>query len=278
MSCEKKSKVKCKETRYLTINEAGMKTLVIPKDAKINGGIIEMWGGGGGGAASFIGEEEVFLGGSGGGAGGYLRFSLPLTPGDTLTFFVGSGGNAGTFAFTSPPSISTSGGNGQETTLVYSSYASKSSLAKTFTAFGGTGGNINKSVGVGGSTNMPNSSDFKEDNGFASIGGSGSQGITGNYLVETSLPYVGFGGIGGAATSGGAGGIGAPITTTLVLPRPLTSTISNGRFPGAGGGGGSGINFYTDQIQTIVGTGGGQGANGSIVLTYFSDVPLDFSQ
>ena len=96
--------------------------------------VAELWGGGAGGTSS-----DPFQNGTGGGSGAYARKSDVVTPGQVLSFTVGSGGIGG-FSFVQP---TTSG-----TASTYSTVSAGGGLAG---GAGGTatGGDVNLSGGVG---------------------------------------------------------------------------------------------------------------------------------
>jgi len=77
-------------------------TFVVPAGVTMLGA--DVWGaGGGGGGLSGTGTNATGCplpqpsrgGGGGGGGGAYARVSIPVTPGESLLIFVGTGGNAG---------------------------------------------------------------------------------------------------------------------------------------------------------------------------------------
>ena len=139
-------------------------------------------GGGGGGGAS---TEDI--GGSGGGGGGYIEASdLPIQPGETLTFTLGSGG-----------APSSSGGS---TILIYSAPPGIN-VTYTLEANGGGGG-----AGSGGSFGGYSTGDFPGATGYNGDGGEDGGGNDGGY---GGAPYNGEGdgkGIGGNGGSNNQSG------------------------------------------------------------------------
>lgn len=161
-------------------------------------------GGGGGGAGNLAGYSA---GGSTGGGGAALSYSnnIPVTPGETLTVVVGTGGNASIGAGTPTAGGDSSLSRGG-TTLV---------LAK-----GGSAGVFNSTTPVNGGQASSGVGDVRYSGGNSPRGGGGAAGYSGN---------GGNGGItgDGGAGSGGGGGGGS-----------LSSATSNF------GSGGGGVNMY----------------------------------
>lgn len=187
-------------------------------------------GGGGGGAGNGT------TNGGGGGGGGRVRYvmGIPVTPGGTVTYTLGSagaanGGNGGTTTF---GSITVAGGNGGSTGT---GGASSSLILSTTTNYaGGTAGGI----GGGGA-------------------GSGSNGINGS--------AGGFGGNGyifnGTSYGGGGGGGGA--TYSASSARPVASP-----YGGDGGGGRGGSEGIGANGAPNTGGGGGGGSAGGTLTSY----------
>ncbi|RTK96716.1 MAG: hypothetical protein EKK64_03145, partial [Neisseriaceae bacterium] len=133
---------------------------------------IELWGGGGGGGSGGAGSGAN--GASGGGGGAYCKKTLTVTPGQTISYTVGSGGTKGT--------NEGNGGNGGSSTANSGAY----------TAGGGYGG-------LGG----------EDDNTIATLGGTATGGDI-NTTGGSSTPVASGnnGGKGGDSPNGGTGGIG----------------------------------------------------------------------
>jgi hypothetical protein len=181
-------------------------------------------GGGGGGGAGY---SAVSISGGGGGGGGLsYRNNISVTPGETLTVIVGSGGTS---------AIRSAGGNGgtsglqrSGSYLVHATGGSGGSYTGTFNVFGaagqgGTSLNANYSGGNGG------------------IGGGG--GTLGG----------GGGGAGGYSGHGGSGGYNNGAGTTF-------GAVSG---TGGGGGGGTAINLGTNVSSGGGVDVLGQGVNGA---------------
>lgn len=176
-------------------------------------------------------------GGTGyGGAGGSLRYinNLPVTPGETLTVFVGNGGGYGS---TGPTTLK----RGSNTLLLASSnntggYWNQPETINPSTAIGAGpyGGTVGGASGGAGGT-VPSGP-------YGAPGGGGAGGYSGN---------GGNGGYTGSAGSGGGGGGG-------------------GGFSGQSawnGGGGGGVGLYGEGTSgggggTFAGGGGGSGGTG----------------
>jgi hypothetical protein len=202
--------------------------------------IILVGGGGGGGGTDT--SQNTADGAGGGGAGGLIYQSVSLTPGETVTINIGSGGAGG---------LNGNGTNGGDTVAFATSFG-------PLTAIGGAGGGGNgtyngNSGGSGGGGNGYNR---------AAGGGAGTAG-QGNNGGSTDKRANGGGG-------GGAGGVGmsnAGLNTTFA-----TDTISPGK-------GGSAKQFlvsnaisvvsgsYTNTGTVILAGGGGGGQSSTSVWT-----------
>ncbi len=206
--------------------------------------VVVVGGGGGGGGRN----NESACGGAG---GGYSESNVSLAQ-TTYTVTVGRGGphgqpflwdgfNGEDSWFDSPSTLFAKGGEG----------AGNGPCDNTSNAKGGSAtlgiGTIKNSGGNGGISNDPGGV-----NGFGGGGGGGSGGhITagGQGGTGTSGPTGGAGGTAGVP-NGGAGGAGG-------------STLDGfaGFSPGGGGGG-------AGSTQTLLGTRGGDGASGVIIVSY----------
>ncbi|MCC6601499.1 MAG: hypothetical protein IT223_12640 [Crocinitomicaceae bacterium] len=152
---------------------------------------IEAWGGGGGGYAGTAG--------GGGGGGAYGQSCFTVTPGQSLSVTVGSGGTFGT------PGV-----NGGTTSIT------------------GTGVNISASGGSGSSSSTGGAGGTSVTGTIIVYGGKGANGLS------LSNPY--YGGAGGAAggsqiNPGGEGSSGSSYASNIA------SSSTPGGFPGGGGGG-----------------------------------------
>lgn len=206
--------------------------------------LVEICSGGGGGAGGG-GATGIGQGGGGGGGNGSLlipAYSIPTTPGETLTVVVGTGGAGGAGG--------TSGGAGTNGTAGGSSYIQRSSTILLRTSgfdhsIGGQGGNTGagqlgapggvtvNSVfiggGYGGTAGGIASSAGDDTNLFAFTGGPGGSPGGGS--------GGGGGGGGGASSFGVGGGGGNGGNNTGTIP-PTPGGVAGGACAGGGGGGG----------------------------------------
>ena len=247
-----------------TVTTTGATSFVVPANVYEIYAVIV--GGGGGGAGSEGDRDE----GHGGGGGGALAYgTIPVSPGETLTFTVGTGGNGGgqgnngqaggntTIARAGTVLIQAGGGAGGQ---AESSAAAAGGVSSgTFRTGGGNGGN-------GGASGTNNGSGGGGAGGYSGNGGNG--GGTGAGTNGAG----GGGGGGGATNSGqgyGGGGTGTPTEGTSGTGGALNavgtggSGGANGTRPAGGipGGGGGGCDDDTA-------ANGGAGARGQIYVQY----------
>ncbi|MDN5275385.1 MAG: hypothetical protein JWN33_34 [Candidatus Saccharibacteria bacterium] len=214
-------------------------------------------GGGGGGAATT---------GGGGGGGGYVQSTITVTPGETLTIYVGGGGIGG--SHNALGTLAGGGGGGGGLTSVY-----RGSNPLLIASGGGGGGGSREGVaggagGAGGGTSGIAGTGIGTNGGgggggTASAGGAGgtNSNTAGNSGSAGASLLGGDGGDGrsvqGADGSGAAGGAasggngGAP---NLNITRAGGGGGGSGLF---GGGGGAG----TTTVNTAAGGGGGGGSS-----------------
>lgn len=214
---------------------------------------------GAGGAGGGAGNNSNTSGGGGGGGASVTVSNYAVTPGQTVSLNIGSGGTG------------VSNGTGNAGGATFAAYSSTTFIS----AAGGSGGTkaANGAGGAGGAiaNNIPVNTGFKGGNGgngaagtastnnFSGSGGGGA-GTTaagGNAVNSTSSGGVGTVGSGGAtyggagragiSTSGNTGGDGVAAINTIALF----------------GGGGSGATVWSSGSRT-----GGNGANGGIIITY----------
>ena len=163
-------------------------------------------GGGSGGCIKQTSECYSAAGG-GGGSGGYaLQFLSGLTPGNTLSVTIGSGGTAG-------PSTSGSGGTGGA-----SSVASGTQSISTITANGGGGGSLgnNNSSGTGGAGGSASGGYFNFSGLKTGISGAASflNPLTGGVPNNTYSSGGGVPGVAGSTSTYGCGAAGAANNST----------------------------------------------------------------
>ena len=198
---------------------------------------VKMWGGGGG-----AGGGNASSSGGNGGGGGYVSSTLSVTPGETLTLYVGGGGGG------AGAGDGGGGGGGGGWSGIFRS-ATPLIVAG---GGGGGGGALNNTGPVNG--------------GNAGAGG-GTSGLTG---VASGSNQPGTGGTGAAVGTGGTGlcngNNGSGRTGGQGVTRSFfTCTTSAGGSAGVNGGGaGSGIgNSFTGQNAASGGGGGGYFGGGS---------------
>jgi hypothetical protein len=217
-----------------TISAQGASTFVVPAD--VTSITVKVWSGGGGGA----GGSSVAAGGAGGGSG-YVNATIPVTPGETLTTYVGGGGSGGTAG-----SATTSGGGGGA-----GGYSSIYRGATPLVVIGGGGG------GGGGRITTANNTGGGGGAGGGAVGvagtaagGSGTANTGGNAGTASAGGTVGTGGtnIGtaGSSLAGGGGGDGRNAAGND------GSGAAGGLATGAGGG----------SVVTLAYAGGGGGGSG----------------
>lgn len=187
------------------------------------------WGGGGGGAGTH---------GSGGGGGAYAGLnSFSVTPGNSYSFVVGTGGAVNT--------------NGGTTTFNGTSLSAAPGWSNNVTSVGGLGGAIASSTGdvlhAGGKGGIANNGDNGSGGGEA--GGALADGNPGG---NASGVCAGGAGGTGANTDGGDGGKGGNTTASAA-----------GIAPGGGGGGNNG-NLGSCGTNHA----GSAGARGEVDITY----------
>ena len=195
---------------------------------------VECWGGGGAGGGI---NSTLASGGSGGGGGGYTTSVLNVSPGQSYTIVIGTGGIGASDA---------NGGNG------------------TASSVSGPGGTVTGNFGTGGGRRA----------GAAGIGGAGT--FAGGNSVVASGAGSGGGGGAGNAGAGGAGSNSAAGTAGAGTPNAApyvggvgggirNGTGGNPGFPGnaPGGGGGGAYNALFNGAKA-----GGNGGAGQVIITY----------
>ncbi|MFZ1801714.1 MAG: hypothetical protein WAU03_02250 [Candidatus Saccharimonas aalborgensis] len=212
---------------------------------------VKLWGGGGGGGAG----GSAAAGGTGGGAG-EATGTISVTPGETLTVYVGGGGSAGT------RNTAGGGGGGGAYSSIY-----RGTTALAIAAGGGGGGGGRNSAGNtggaggagGGTTGVAGSTSGAGGGGGAgtqSAGGAGGTGGTNAGSAGGSLT----GGLGGdGRTSGTTDGSGA--SGGLASGGNGGGAIATSR--AGGGGGGAGYFGGGGGSSSSSGSGAGGGGGGS---------------
>jgi RNase P/RNase MRP subunit p29 len=236
--------------------------------------VVATGGGGGGGTNGGIGSR--------GGNGGVVTATLGVTPGSTLTLFVGgagggsggngnTGGGGGSSNFNAGPGNQIIAGGGGGAGAGSGGPASGGNGGGNGTGSGSNGNAGNPSSGKGGSGGIggaggPASAEFPGGPpmpfGSGAAGGNGNGGpggAGGNSGAGGAGSGTGTGGAGGNACCGGGGGGG------------YGGGGGAGSGPSADGGGGGGGSIGPLGTTFTVGTNGGavsaNGGNGSIVIT-----------
>jgi hypothetical protein len=247
-------------------NTQGADNFVVPSG--VTSITVRMWSGGGGGGAGGSGG----VGGAGGGSG-YVSADLAVTPGETLSIYVGGGGAQGV--------RNTAGGGGAGGG--FSSIYRGSTLLALVAGGGGGGGGLNSAARLGGAGGAGGGLNgiAGSPGGVAGGGGYGSQsaggaggtggsnsGSPGSSLNggdggdgRTSQGTDGTGAIGGLATGGNGG-------RAVVTNRAGAGGGGAGYYGGGGGsgsssssgaGGGGGGSSYTIPSATSVTNTAGSG-------------------
>jgi hypothetical protein len=215
---------------------AGTFTFTVPPATTSISAVCVGGGGGGGG-----GESGRNQGVSGGGGGALCYGTIPVTPGESLTVTVGSGGNAG----------ASGGGNGtaggttsiaRGATVLITAVGGGAGLERSTATVNGGTGSVDASVTNSGGGNGGNSGGNSNDTGsggggaggYSAAGGAG--GTTGNGSAST-----GGGGGGGGATSAGQGYGGGGVGILGAGSNGTAGTLnSTGGGVGSNGGGSAG--------------------------------------
>lgn len=238
-------------------NTQGTDTYVVPTG--VTSITIKMWGGGAGGGGG--GNSQV--GGAGGG-GGFVQSTISVTPGETLTVYVGGGGVGGAFSSAGNDAGGGGGGGG-----ISSLYRSTTPLA--IAGGGGGGGGSRQAVsgaagGAGGGTTGVNGGNVATNNGAGGAGGTQSAGGAGGASVgnDGSAGSSLTGGAGGdGRTSDGADGSGA-LGGLASGGRGGLANVNTTRAGGGGGGAGyfgGGGGGATSSVTSAAGGGGGGGSS-----------------
>ena len=209
---------------------SGTSTFTVP--AGVNNITVQVWGAGGGGGAGSGGSGP---GGNGGG-GGYSKAVLSVTPSESLTILVGTGG-------LSAQALS-DGGNGGGYSAVR--------RGGTFLLQAGGGGGGAGNRGNGGNDHGGAGGGVNGLNGTAGTGGGGGRGTaTAGGAGGTAGTGGGAGAAGIANAGGNGGGSGASCSTSVT-----------GQTGGAGGTGGGGRRGNAASCEGGGGGGGGRYGGG----------------
>lgn len=235
--------------------EPGVYPYVVPEG--VTELVIECWGGGGGGSAAIGMKLNERAPGAGGGGGAHAHSVIRVTPGQTLTLIVGSGGTGGVSPY------SNDGGEGQpgQKTIVRDANGEDLIIAD-----GGRGASFRRLI-HGGS---------RGGNGGSYVESKGAVIHTGGNGADAGSVYSGAGGGAGGRThegynasgmnAGSAGscycgipGAGGAGRNTTGPGNPGVNTINPNRGVIYSGGGGAG--GYDEDYNVAA---GGNGSNGHI--------------
>ena len=232
-----------------TYTSQGASTFVVPSG--VTSITTKMWGGGGGGAAASTSSG----GGGAGGGGGYVNSTITVTPGETLTIYVGGAGGAGGTTNTS----GYGGGGGGYSSI----YRSTTPLAIAAGGAGGGGGR-STSAGTAGGAGGGTTGVTGGTSGAVTGGGGGTQsaggaaGTGGNNTGTAGSSLVGGAGANGRSNAGADGGASNGGLSTGGAGGSVTTTSR-----AAGGGGGSGYYGGGGGSGSTTATGGAGGGGGS---------------
>ncbi len=174
----------------------GTTTWTVP--AGVNSIRAQVFGAGGGGAGGSTGSCGQFCAGGGGGGGGYVDVTLTVTPGQTYSVLVGTGGNGGAGNNVNPASPGLDG--------------TQSKFGTSYIANGGHGAPANNispynQPGGGGTASAPTGTVASGNTGVAGQNQSPYQGGAGGYSGAGSSYTYGKGGKGGNGFSQAGNGI-----------------------------------------------------------------------
>jgi hypothetical protein len=226
---------------------------------------------GGGGAGGGIG-------GGGGGGGAVYRPALPVTPGGTVAYNIGTGGQARGYS-------SGNGSNGNPTTfgaLTALGGGGGGGWAPGGTGLAGGSGGGGTSSGAGGAATQPGQPNPGGINyGFPGAGGGNLGGSINNATTGVGT-HTGGGGGGAGAAGGHPSNIGPGDTRSNGNAGRkggdgLISSITGiNQYYAGGGGGGSHVSGYQSPVDTAPGGLGGGGRGASFDFHYDSQIGYDF--
>lgn len=241
--------------------------------------------GGGGGAGGNLTYDTGYTSfGGGGGAGRLKKQQLTVTPGQSITVTVGTGGAAGVDRTGSGSETGGVGSNGGTTSF--------GTLLSVTGGNGGTGGSVAQG-GNGGAGSAGGGGGSNRSGGSSGSGGSGGNGdycggggaaASANTSVKggNGGTYGGGGGsmVGTRATGGQYGGAGGVTGSNLSAVAGTNTTAMSLDFIGEGKAGTNGITKYDDTGSLRYGGGaggggyggdGGDGGNGEKSLDFSAD-------
>ena len=236
--------------------------------------------GAGGGSSGVINGTPKRSGSGGGGGGSVVITNLSLTPGATINYTIGVGGDRGLGNATT--SSGTAGGN---TTFNSGAYTAGGGGGGTITTVGGSGGAGGTGTyaggagGVGGTASAPNNGCGPFRSGGTGGGAAGYYGIGGAGLANTTY-------VSGGASVGGSGDDGKTPAFSVASGMPINGAMGTEIFAGYGSGSGGSTNranaYSAGRDGGMFGGGaagpntnnsgsaynGGTGASGAIFINY----------
>lgn len=245
-----------------TFTSQGANSYIVP--AGITSLTFKAWGGGGGGGA---GAGTAATGGSGGG-GGYVTSTITVTPGETLTIYVGGGGTGGSHSAGGGTNLAGGGGGGGGYTSVYRGGT------PLLVAPGGGGGGGARNLTAGGAGGPGGCTTTASTCNGTGVGNGGGGGGASNTTGGSAGSGGNNSGVAGSSLNGGAGADGSSSTSGSDGSGAVGggATGGNGGAPNLNitrpGGGGGGSGYYggggagsTTSADSNAGGGGGGGAS-----------------
>ncbi len=242
------------EVTYVAIGGNTLGTATTGSFTVLNTPFVDVWGCAGGGSTIAPGAEPG-AGGGGGGASQLNGYRLTVTPGETLTYSIGSYGQPTTisrggtviFQLNAGSSTTNSTGGAGGTANSYSSHAGGAGAngGGRFTG-GSTASNVTGCAGGGGGGGYGDNSPY-------TLGGAGGNGGTSS-VPAGSICIGSIGGTGGARTN--------PPTRGGNILLAEGGRVTNEGWQGMGGGAGGGIKI--NAISTTNFYGGGAGGAGAV--------------
>ena len=242
------------EVTYVALGGNTLGTATTGSFTLLNTAFVDIWGCAGGGSTIAPGAEPG-AGGGGGGASQLNGYRLTGTPGETLTYSIGSYGQ--------PTTISRGG------TVIFQLNAG----GNTTNATGGAGGTANIYSSHAGGAGANGGGRFAGGSTAANVTGCAGGGGGGGYGDNSPYTIGGAGGNGGASsvpagsicigsTGGTGGGRTNPPTRGGNVLLAEGGRVTNEGWQGMGGGAGAGIKI--NAISTTNFYGGGAGGAGAV--------------
>lgn len=236
-------------SKPIAISAPGSGSFTIPPGViSVN---VKIWGAGGAGGSASNGATTFQSRGGGGAGGGFCTVTKEVTPGQVLSYTLGSGGIPAPIGFTNNSTVAVQNGGDTsvnlETNIIALAKGGPGGMNIAGVTGSGTGGiapktgNIGDIVFYGGKGATANSTGTGGGGGSAGNSGNGGDAITENLSM-------GLAGAGGGAN----GGVGIN----------STNVGNPGNIPGAGGSGGAVRVTANSSME------GGVGANGALIFTF----------